>query len=770
MSQALQAIHIHIRGIVQGVGFRPFVYALALRYHINGWVLNNSSGVEITAEGSSEALAAFQSALMSELPPLAQIDNLDVHQIKPSGFDQFTIKHSEVQAGEFVPISPDVSICEDCLRELFDPADRRYRYPFINCTNCGPRFTIIKDIPYDRPKTTMAGFPLCPDCRQEYEDPLDRRFHAQPVACEVCGPQVYYVEQGVTIATGEDAIQHARNLLKTGKILAVKGLGGFHIACDAANQAAVATLRERKRRTDKPFALMAFSPKTVEKFVHLTQAEYDLLTSRKRPIVLLEKKESADTLSPLVAPKQTTLGFMLPYTPLHYLLLERQEGFPEVLVMTSGNLSEEPIAYHDQEAIQRLSPLVDGFLMHDRPIHMRVDDSVSRIVDGQEYLYRRARGYAPDPVLIPSDTPSILAAGGELKNVFGLSRDGYAFLSHHIGDVENYETIRSFQEGIDHFENLFRINPQLIACDSHPNYFTSQYARQLAKEEGLPLVEVQHHHAHLAACLADNQQYLTEENVIGCIFDGTGYGSDGTIWGGEFLIGNLAGFQRTYHLQAVPQPGGDLSTRTPSRMALAHLWQQGIPWDDLPPTKALTSQELSTLHNQLDKHVNTPLTSSMGRLFDAVSSLLDICQQVNYEAQAAIELETAIDPQAVGSYPFAIEEDQSAIGLLPFWHALVDDIHNHIPAATIATLFHNSLVDLQVLVCRRLHRQYNINTVVLSGGVWANHYLLTRTITALESEGFTVLRHRRVPCNDGGIALGQLMIAAQQWKENQKGT
>ncbi|MEE4195024.1 MAG: carbamoyltransferase HypF, partial [Anaerolineae bacterium] len=343
-------------------------------------------------------------------------------------------------------------------------------------------------------------------------------------------------------------------------------------------------------------------------------------------------------------------------------------------------------------------------------------------------------------------------------------------LSHHIGDVENYETIHSFQEGINHFQNLFRIQPQVIACDSHPNYFTSQYARQLASEAGLPLIEVQHHHAHLAACLADNQQYLTEEKVIGCIFDGTGYGSDGTTWGGEFLIGNLAGFQRAYHLETVPQPGGDLSTRTPSRMALAHLWQQGIPWNDLPPVRALTSQELSTLQVQLEKQVNTPLTSSMGRLFDAVSSLLDICQQVNYEAQAAIELETAIDLQATGSYPFAITDNQSTIGLLPFWQALVDDIQQKIPAATIAARFHNSLVDLQAEICQRLRSQYNINKVALIGGVWANHYLLTRTITALESEGFTVLRHQRVPCNDGGIALGQLMITAQQWKRQEKGT
>ncbi len=537
----LKAVHIHIRGIVQGVGFRPFIYSLADRFNLNGWVLNSSSGVEIEVEGEEPTLQTFLEAIVAELPPLAKIDTIESQPIEPHGFDHFFIKHSEPKEGEFIPIAPDVSICDDCLREMADPNDRRYRYPFINCTNCGPRFTIIEDIPYDRPKTSMAGFPLCEDCRKEYENPLDRRFHAQPVACEVCGPHIWYLEDGKTIGSKEEALILARKAIKDGKVIAIKGLGGFHIACDASNPVALETLRERKRRSEKPFALMASSLETILNYCEVTPAEQVLLSSRKRPIVLLEKKSGCD-LPEAIAPKQKTLGFMLPYTPLHQLLLEPEIDFPRALVMTSGNLSEEPIAYQDQDAIERLSPLVDGFLMHDRPIFMRVDDSVTRVVNKRETPIRRSRGYVPDPILVKKNIPSICASGGELKNTFCLSRDQYAFISHYIGDVSNYETMQSFEKGVKHFKHLFKIQPEAYACDMHPNYFTSQYAREQARLEDKPLVEVQHHHAHLAACLVDNERYLTDEKVIGCIFDGTGYGTDGTIWGGEFLVGNLAGF------------------------------------------------------------------------------------------------------------------------------------------------------------------------------------------------------------------------------------
>lgn len=757
---SIKAIHIHIRGIVQGVGFRPFVYGLADRFHLNGWVLNSSAGVEIEVEGEENQLQAFLAALSEEKPALSQIDNIKTEMIEVKGFNRFTINHSEPKAGEFIPISPDVSICEDCLRELFDPSDRRYRYPFINCTNCGPRFSIIKDIPYDRTKTSMADFPLCEDCRQEYENPLDRRFHAQPVACDVCGPKIWYEEKGEVLGEQEESLQFARAAIKDGKIIAVKGLGGYHIACDATNQEALQTLRERKRRTDKPFALMAFDLETVRKYCRITPQESGLLTSRKRPIVLL-RKAKAGILPEEIAPRQENFGFMLPYTPLHYLLLEPAEDFPEVLVMTSGNLSEEPIAYQDEDALQRLSPLVDGFLMHNRPIFMRVDDSVTRAVDENEYPVRRSRGYVPDAMKIPQDTPSICAVGGELKNTFALSRDQYAFISHHIGDVANYETMQSFETGIAHFQHLFKIIPQAYACDMHPNYFTSQYARKMARSTGKPLVEVQHHHAHLAACLADNQRCLSEEKVIGVIFDGTGYGTDSTIWGGEFLIGNLRGFERVYFLEPTPQPGGDLATQNPSRMALAHLWRQGLPWESsYPAVRALTSMELEVLQNQLEKSINAPLTSSMGRLFDAVSALIGVCESVNYEAQAAIELEAIADEDEEGFYPFEITSDSAEIRLKPFWESLLDDVNMKIPRSTISARFHNSIVQLQLAISKKLRQQTHINTIVLSGGVWANQYLLNRSKKVLSDNGFDVLTHRRVPCNDGGIALGQLMIAA----------
>lgn len=762
----ISAVHIHIRGIVQGVGFRPFVYGLADRYQLTGWVLNSSAGVEIEVEGTESALRSFRDALENELPPLAKIDSIQVESIENQGFNRFIIKHSEPKEGEFIPVSPDVSICDDCLSELMDPNDRRYRYPFINCTNCGPRFTIIEDIPYDRPKTSMARFPLCEHCEKEYTNPLDRRFHAQPVACDVCGPKLSYWEAGQILGEKETALQLTRNAIKAGKVIAVKGLGGYHIACDATNPEAVKTLRERKRRSDKPFALMAFDIETVKAYSEITPAESELLLSRKRPIVLVKRILSCP-LPDAIAPNQKTLGFMLPYTPLHYLLLEPEEDYPTVLIMTSGNLSEEPIAFQDEEAIHRLSPLVDGFLLHDRPIFMRVDDSVTRVINEREYPIRRSRGYVPDPVMIPADTPSILAAGGELKNTFCVSREQYAFLSHHIGDVANYETMQSFEMGITHFEHLFKIDPQAFVCDLHPNYFTSQVIRKRAAEEKKPLVEVQHHHAHLAACLADNERFSTTEKVIGVIFDGTGYGSDGTIWGGEFLTGNYAGFERPYFLEPVPQPGGDIATQHPARMALAHLWQQGIRWNpDFTPMKSLTNLEQEVLLNQLEKKINTPFTSSIGRLFDAVSALIGVCESVNYEAQAAIELEAIAAENEAGFYPFEINDTSPQIGLRPFWEALIVDLSASVSKGGISARFHNSLVQLQLSICNRLRQQSGLNTVALSGGVWANQYLLTHTIQQLEAQRFEVLIHHRVPCNDGGISLGQLMIAAAQLQQD----
>ena len=758
MKSDLAGLQIQARGIVQGVGFRPFIYSLASRYHLTGWVRNTSRGVEIEVNGPAASLESFLTAIRSEHPPLSRIDELVSSRCAPSDFTTFEILASQAQPGQFMPVSPDVAICTNCQRELFDPADRRFRYPFINCTNCGPRFSIIRDIPYDRPNTTMSGFALCPDCQAEYEDPLDRRFHAQPVACPSCGPQVSFLSGGSLLAEREDAIQTARQWLKEGKILAIKGLGGYHLACDPTNAAAVSELRRRKKRSDKPFAIMAFNLTAIERHCFVSTAEKSLLESVQRPVVILEKRLDS-TIVREAAPYQNTLGFMLAYTPLHLLLLEPRGGALDVLVMTSGNLSEEPIAYLDDEAFERLSPLADGFLVHDRPIHMRTDDSVARIVRHQPYLIRRARGYTPDSIRLPHTVPPILATGGELKNVFCLTRDAYAFLSHHIGDLENYETLRSFEDGIGHFERLFRIRPELIACDLHPDYMATRYARQLAQAANLPLVLVQHHHAHLASCLADNA-WNSPEPVIGLSYDGTGLGPDQAIWGGEVLLGGYAAYHRLYHLSYIPLPGGDAATRHPSRVALAHLWQAGHEWDpDLPPVQAQCENDRTVLRSMLEAKINSPYTSSMGRFFDAASALIGIRQEATYEGQAAIELEALADPAETGYYPFDISGDE--FNPTPLWWAILRDWRRGVPQPVLAARFHNSLVELNLEICRRVRTQTGTSTVALSGGVWQNRLLLERTLQRLESSGFTVLIHHQVPTNDGGIALGQAMVAAE---------
>ncbi len=763
---------IHITGIVQGVGFRPFVYGLATRFGLDGWVRNTSAGVDIEAEGERAALEEFVRALWRELPPLARIDTLEVAYGPAQGRRGFEIIHSEAVPGAFQPISPDVCICDDCLRELFDPADRRYRYPFINCTNCGPRFTIITDIPYDRPNTTMAAFPMCPDCAAEYENPLDRRFHAQPVACPVCGPQVWLeAADGRRLADGDGAIRAARRLLTEGKILAVKGLGGFHLACDAANAASVAELRRRKLRVDKPFALMMPDLATVEQHCRVGQAERDLLASRPRPIVLLERRPGSP-IAAEVAPAQYTLGVMLPYTPLHYLLMtqaDSEESAPSALVMTSGNLSEEPIATDNAEARRRLAPLADAFLMHDRDIRTRCDDSVVRVFDfpaGQTpapasapiYFLRRSRGYAPDSIPIPLDAPPLLACGPELKNTFCLTRQRYAFLSHHIGDMENYETLQSFEDGVQHFEHIFRVRPEALAHDLHPDYLATRYAIERAERENLPLIGVQHHHAHVAACMADNG--LTGDSpVIGLAFDGTGYGADGAIWGGEVLVADYASFRRAAHLAYFPLPGGDAAIRRPARVALALLWSLGLEWDDrLPPCADLCAEERLALRLQLERGLNTLPTSSLGRLFDAAAALAGMRQRVNYEAQAAIEFEAAADPDEAGAYPFDLRGE--VLDPRPAILALLADRAAGVSLAAVSARFHNGLAQATRQVCARLRAETGLTAVALSGGVWQNMLLLRRTVAALTADGFAVYVHRRVPANDGGIALGQALVAA----------
>ena len=752
------ARRITIRGIVQGVGFRPFVYTLADKYHLTGWVRNTSAGVEISVNGKVEDLNHFIQEIRSNPPALARIDQFHVINDKNNSYTKFEIISSQDEGGQFIPVSPDVSICPDCLRELFDPTDRRYRYPFINCTNCGPRFSIIKKIPYDRPNTTMADFAMCPACRKEYDDPLDRRFHAQPVGCPQCGPQMWLESGGKVYAQREEAIQQARQWLSDGRIIALKGLGGFHLACDARNDAAVNLLRERKHRSEKPFAVMVFDSATAEKYCQFTRDEMTVLTSKEKPILLCQQREGSG-LSPSIAPHLDTLGIMLPYTPLHYLLLEPAAGFPDALVMTSGNLSEEPIAYTNDQARKQLGDLADDFLFHDREIQTRLDDSVVRVNNGRLYPVRRSRGYAPQPIVLQNEFPPVLAAGAELKNTFCLTRGNYAFVSHHIGDLQNLETTNAYENAIQHYQDIFRIQPELLSCDMHPDYDATRYAEQRAKKESLPLVKVQHHHAHLAACLAENG-WISDEPVIGVCFDGTGYGTDGAIWGGEFLLGGYSGYQRLYHLKYMPLPGGDQAIRFPFRTALAYLWSSGIGLNpDLPPVKHCTQTELSILHQQLEQNINCLPTSSMGRLFDAAAALVGVRQSVNYEAQAAIELEALIDEQEKANYPFDIQNE--IFDPAPLFQSIISDLRSQIPLSSITTRFHNSIVQMVVEICQRIHKDNGYKTVALSGGVWQNRYLLIQSEQQLKAAGFNVMLHAIVPTNDGGISLGQALIAAR---------
>jgi hydrogenase maturation protein HypF len=776
----MQGLRVHITGIVQGVGFRPFVYNLAMRLNLKGWVKNTSEGVEIQVDGDQDALDSFLRQLRDEAPTLSRIDGFSASPQPESGFSSFDILHSEAVEGAFQPISPDISICPGCLRELFDPNDRRYLYPFINCTNCGPRFTIIKDIPYDRPKTTMADFPMCPDCEREYRDPTNRRFHAQPVACPVCGPHVWLENgpkgEGQKSASGDDAIQETCQLLAQGKILAVKGLGGFHLACDATNAQAVTELRNRKLRVDKPFALMMTDIENIERHCYVSDMERELLLSTARPIVLLKRKLKSNIVEE-VSPRQNWLGVMLPYTPLHYLLFTGNNSLFTALVMTSGNLSEEPIASDNDEARQRLSKLADAFLMHNRDIHIRCDDSVVRVIDtlgnGKSvpssqptnfpiYPIRRSRGYSPFPVKLPSEVPPLLAVGPELKNTFCITNKNYAFLSHHIGDMENYETLKSFELGVEHFERLFRVKPEAIAYDLHPNYLATRYALERAEREGLPTIAVQHHHAHVAACMAEHGLDGSRP-VIGVSFDGTGYGEDGTIWGGEILVADYKSYQRAFHLEYFPLPGGDAAIKKPARTALALLWSLGLEWDErLDSVAEFRTEDQVVLRTQLERRINTPMTSSIGRLFDAAAALAGVRQKVNYEGQAAIEFEALADSAEAGKYSFGLNQDRVEVRSVV--EALVKDVMAGVHTSKISARFHNGLAVCVREVCLKIKSETGIDEVALSGGVWQNITLLGRTLSLLKSSGFRVYIHREVPTNDGGLSLGQAVIAATKMR------
>ncbi|MFH1725266.1 MAG: carbamoyltransferase HypF [Elusimicrobiota bacterium] len=760
-------LRIEVRGRVQGVGFRPTVYRYARARSLHGWVSNTPEGVAIEVEGPAAEVDGFLAALEGSPPPRADITGIDSRSVRLREDGDFTIRASADGAGVRTEISPDLAACPDCLRELADPADRRHGYPFLNCTNCGPRFTIVRAVPYDRHKTTMEPFKMCPACRAEYEDPMDRRFHAQPTACPACGPGIRLADpRGEDIERGDSraVIAKAAALLKEGRIVAVKGLGGFHLACDALDRDAVRTLRGRKYREDKPFAVMAKDLETVRRFCRVGPEEAEALGSVRRPIVLLARKEGCP-IPEETAPRQRYLGFMLPYTPLHQLLFD--SSCPPALVMTSGNVSDEPIAHENDEALARLKGIADAFLLHDRDIHIRCDDSVSRVFEGSERLIRRSRGYVPAPVRLPVKLGQpVLACGAELKNTFAVAAGEECAVSHHIGDLENLETLGAFERGIEHFKEVFGVAPDVVAHDMHPDYLSTKYALGLA-ERGprTRLVAVQHHHAHVAACMADNG---VSERVIGIAFDGTGYGDDGTVWGGEFLVADFKGYERAAHLRPAPMPGGAAAIKEPWRMAASLLYQaygEGFLDLDIGLVRRLDRGKWAVLKKMIDRKLNSPLTSSVGRLFDAVASLAGVRDEILYEGQAAVELEMAAgEPDQDGEcYPFSVGKDVFPIVLdpEPVLRGIVDDLSRSEGAGTgeIAAKFHRTLARFTAGVCAALRERTGLGIVALSGGVFQNMLLLRSIVALLREAGFTVLLHRQVPANDGGISLGQALVA-----------
>jgi len=747
-----QRKRIFVQGIVQGVGFRPFLHALAAKNHLTGFVLNQSNGVSVEIQGEPTEIQAFLNTLHTAPPPLAVIDSVQVEPLPPIIETAFRILQSVSQTNSSTPISPDIAVCDDCLSELYNPHDRRFRYPFINCTNCGPRFTIIRDIPYDRPNTTMSAFQMCTHCAAEYHSPNNRRFHAQPNACKDCGPKIWLQSGATIVAEGDDALQSAQAALRQGQIVAIKGIGGFHLAVDATNESAVARLRERKGRRDKPFALLARDLTVILRYAHLEEQDRTILQNRQRPIVLVRRKHS-HALAPSVAPGNPLLGFMLPYSPLHHLLIAETP-----LVMTSGNLSEEPIAWRNDEALSRLAPIADLFLLHNRDIHVPCDDSVVTGFAGAELPIRRSRGYSPMPVkLSVQQRPMTLAVGAELKSCFCLTRDSYAYLSQHIGDMENIETLEAFERALQHMQALFRCqHPERVISDSHPGYLSTQWAQKYAREHNIPLSEIQHHHAHALSLMAEHA-IPEDATVVTFAFDGTGYGTDGAIWGGEVLLARYNGFQRYAHLKYVPLPGGDSAIRHPARVALAHLFAAGIDWTpDLPCVQACTPTELRILLQQLATGIRCIPTSSMGRLFDAVAALLGVRSTVSYEGQAAIELE-ALCSQAADPYPLHFSSSQFDVA--PMWLAILEDLRSHSRPTVIAARFHHTIANVVLHYSLRARSELGLETIGLTGGVFQNVYLLKITVDALTRNGFRVLTHRIVPPNDGGIALGQAVIA-----------
>ena len=786
---------IEVAGIVQGVGFRPYIYRLATERNLTGFITNTAAGVSIEVEGPPAVVEDFLVQLPREAPRLARITQVVVSEIPSNHETVFRILPSRVGEERRALISPDVALCEDCLHELFAPADRRFRYPFINCTNCGPRYTIVRDIPYDRARTSMAVFPMCPECQREYDDPLNRRFHAQPNACWKCGPMVEQWEADGQRVKTPDPIAEAVARLEAGAVLAVKGLGGFHLAVNATDTEAVARLRARKRRVEKPFAVMAADLESIAQFCWLDEATCKVLQSPERPIVLLRKKRfdfahrpelvegQPNPIAEAVAPFNRDLGVFLPYTPLHHLIFAG--GRFLALVMTSGNISEEPIAIDNAEALARLRGIADFFLVHNREILLRCDDSVVRNVGGRLCQARRSRGYVPAPVFLHGEVPLVLAVGGELKNTLCLTKGRHAFLSQHIGDLENLESYRFFEETVASLKRILEVEPRILAYDLHPDYFSTRWA---LAQPGMERVGVQHHHAHIASCMAENH---LEGRVIGFALDGTGYGSDGQVWGGEVLVATYRDFERVAHLDYVSMPGSAAAIHEPWRMAVSYLakhFGRGFLEIDIPFVRQLDRRRVEVLLRMLDHKVNSPLTSSCGRLFDAVAALAGIRQVVNYEAQAAMELEAALPDRGTGAppvhgqdgsvrrptsplspeedvaYPFEIRDAENGwiIETRPLFAALVRDLRDAVPVSLISQRFHRGLVDVLADLARLVHERTGLDRVCLSGGSFQNVYLLEGLTRKLEAGGFNVFTHAEVPCGDGGLSLGQALVAAHR--------
>ena len=746
-------LQLIIKGVVQGVGFRPFIYRLARELKLCGWVNNSAPGVFIEVEGTKLELETFLHKIQQEKPPVSLINSIEISWLKPVNYTEFTIRPS-VKGEKTALVLPDLATCPDCLQEIFSPRNRRYNYPFTNCTNCGPRYSIINSLPYDRQNTTMQTFTMCPECLAEYQNPLNRRFHAQPNACPKCGPhlELWSNELNNPLENCQPLSQTAI-ALREGKIVAIKGLGGFHLMVDARNQAAVARLRQRKHRPDKPFALMYPSLKSIKADCQLSDLEASLLQSPQAPIVLLQRKDKT-AIAPAVAPKNPYLGIMLPYTPLHHLLMV-ELGFP--LVATSGNLSNEPICIDETEALSRLATIADLFLVHNRPIVRAVDDSIVRVIDNHPVILRRGRGYAPLPISLKVSNPKtrpkkILAVGGNLKNTIAISFDNQIFLSQHIGNLANIQAFEAFQTTIKSLSSIYDFQPEVVVCDIHPDYLSSQFAQQL----NIPVISVQHHYAHILACMADNQ---LEAPVLGIAWDGTGYGLDGTVWGGEFLQITPDSFRRVAHLYQFRLPGGEKAVKEPCRSAIGLLYtifgDRVFQMRHLPPIQAFSPQELAILSTMLEKNINSPLTSSAGRLFDAVAAILGIRQKASFEGQAAMELEFAIgDLKIEEEYKISIKN--GIIDFRPMIISILEDVYQNISLSIISAKFHNSLITAMINLAKIFNLSKNI---VLSGGCWQNKYLLTTAIRRFQLENFVPYYHHHIPTNDGGIAVGQIIAA-----------